>query len=125
MIIAAAMRGEFCAMPTAVMTESGEKTMSRSRIRTRAIPNFAVPPGEWAWAASPSCFSQISWVDLPTGKRPPPGRMSFRPLMPRLPMEKRTVVGPMIHLMAPRSPRRAEGNPPGRAFRLHSRPSTL
>ena len=50
-------------MPTAVITESSEKTMSSRRICTITLQNDAAVRVE-TWPSSPSSFSWISWVLL-------------------------------------------------------------
>ncbi len=52
------------AMPTAVMTESSEKTMSSSRIWKMTDPNDICLAPASAWASSPSSLLWISCVAL-------------------------------------------------------------
>ena len=65
-------------MPTAVMTESSENTMSSSMICTSTLPNRAAPL-ETLMSASPSSLSWISWVLLASRNRPPTIRIRSRP----------------------------------------------
>jgi hypothetical protein len=78
---AAIMIVRWLAMPTAVITESSEKTTSRSRIWTRTAENEAATR-ELASPSSPSSFSWISRVALVSRKRPPTSRIRSRPEMP-------------------------------------------
>ena len=65
-------------MPTAVMTESSENTMSSSMICSSTLakegPTLAEP-----WPSSPSSFSWISMVLFAIRKRPPRSSTRSRP----------------------------------------------
>src|SRR5918997_1886146 len=65
-------------MPTAVITESSEKTMSRRMIWIRTLANVAFTLA-LECPSSPSRFSWISKVLLPSRKSPPLIRITSRP----------------------------------------------
>src|SRR5690348_1267326 len=68
-------------MPTAVMIESSENTMSSSMICTITPPKVAVAaaaPPVLTCSMAPSSFWWISWVALPIRNRPPPIRIRSR-----------------------------------------------
>ena len=67
-------------MPTAVITESSEKTMSSSMIWTMTAANDGAARAE-PCPSSPSSRSWISIVALPSRNSPPPIRMRSRPEM--------------------------------------------
>ena len=70
------------AMPTAVITESSEKTMSSTMIcRITALNDGATRADRSP--STPSSFSWISRVALASRNRPPPSRMRSRPDTPR------------------------------------------
>src|SRR6267142_405738 len=84
------------AIPTAVITESSEKTTSRTRIcaSTAAIAGAAVPfvPSS---ASGPSSLACISCADLPTRNRPPAIRIRSRPEISFPRTEKSGAVSPI------------------------------
>src|SRR5882762_10306 len=68
------------AIPTAVITESSEKTTSRTRICASTAETAGAPgPFEPSPASGPSSFACISCADLPTRNRPPAIRIRSRP----------------------------------------------
>ena len=80
MMTAATMTHSSSTMPTAVITESSEKTMSSSMIWMITLANDAATRLE-AWPSSPSSFSWISCVLLASRNRPPRIRIRSRPEM--------------------------------------------
>ena len=109
------------AIPTAVITESSEKTMSSSKIWTSTSMNAprAAPAAVSSWPAS--SLSWISQVALAIRKRPPPSRIRSRPETPRPSTEKSGAVSPMIQVIASSRPMRmpsASESPSRRAQRL-------
>ena len=77
MTTAAIMTGMSLAMPTAVSTESSEKTMSSSTIWRRTARIDAVAP-DVACPSSPSSDSWISVMAFQIRNRPPTIRMRSR-----------------------------------------------
>src|SRR5215210_7286789 len=77
-VTAAIITETWSTMPTAVMTESRENTMSRRTIWIRTLPN-AAPTLALLCPSSPSRFSWISKVLLPSRKSPPRIRIRSRP----------------------------------------------
>ena len=77
-ITAAIITHSSSTIPTAVMTESSEKTMSSSMIWTMTLANDAATRSERVpfLAFEPSW---ISYVLLPSRNRPPPIRIRSRP----------------------------------------------
>ena len=82
-------------MPTAVMTESSENTMSSSPIWTIVAANVAVPAPD-AWPSSPSSISWISKVALASRNRPPTIRTRSRPEMSLPKIVKSGAVSPTM-----------------------------
>ena len=78
MTTAATITHSSSAMPTAVMTESREKTMSSSMICPMTAANDGATLAETC-PSSPSSLSWISCVALASRNRPPPSRMRSRP----------------------------------------------
>src|SRR5512133_3927912 len=104
--IAATMTGRSFDIPTAVMTESSEKTMSSSPIWTTTDQNALALTG---FASAACCTSSLSWIStvaFPTRKSPPESRMRSRPETPWPRNEKSSRVSPITHVMAKRSPSR-------------------
>ena len=83
-------------IPTAVITESIEKTTSSSRIwmSTAASETVPAPP---PCPSSPSSRSWISKVAFPTKNRPPIIRMMPLPVISVWKIEKSGVLRVMIH----------------------------
>ncbi len=84
------------AMPTAVITESSEKTMSSSMIWKMTAPNDGATRADRS-PSTPSSFSWISRVALASRNRPPPSRIRSRPEMSRPNTEKSGSVSRTIH----------------------------
>jgi hypothetical protein len=114
-------------MPTAVITESSEKTMSRKAIWAMTAQNAAPPRG--GAASGPWATSSLSWISkvaLAMRKSPPPRRMRSRPVNPLPNTPKSGRVSPMSQLIAKRSASRvpsAAARPMRRALRCRSRGS--
>src|SRR5450432_1931972 len=126
--IASIMMDSWRAIPTAVITESSENTMSRTKIWASITPKL--PPPAWPrptgaiadpsadgpsrWAAGEddddgSAFSEprkSSWLDLAIRKRPPPSRTRSRPENSCPSTVRTAVVIPMIQDRPNNSPRR-------------------
>jgi hypothetical protein len=78
MVTAAIITEISSTMPTSVMTESSEKTTSRRTICTKTLPKVALTRALLC-PSSPSRFSYISKVLLPSKNRPPLTRIRSRP----------------------------------------------
>ena len=117
---AATITGRLLVMPTAVMTESSEKTMSMTAICTSTLANAAFVPAAPPAAGSPgpSSDSWISFTLFHNRNRPPPMRMTSRPEMAWSNTVTRGAVRPMIHTRENRSAMRvpiARSSPKRRA----------
>src|SRR5574342_447010 len=104
--MAATITERWPAMPTAVMTESSEKTTSRTAIWKSTMPKAAAPPGARRGSWRTSSLSWISKVALVMRKSPPPARIRSRPVKPWPRRRKSSRVSPMSQVTASRSRRR-------------------
>ncbi|KYF51167.1 hypothetical protein BE08_37155 [Sorangium cellulosum] len=102
MNIATIMMETCFAMPTAVMTESSEKTMSSTTICAMTEGNDAFTLGWSSLESSTSSLSNISWVDLPIRNTPPPSRIRSRPLKSCPSRLNRVALSPITHEIASR-----------------------
>ncbi|CAM5610321.1 hypothetical protein RLIN73S_01789 [Rhodanobacter lindaniclasticus] len=93
-------------MPTAVMIESSENTMSSSMICTITPPKVAVAAPTVTCSVAPSSFWWISWVALPIRNRPPPIRMMSRQENAWPNSENSGAVSPTIQAIASNKPSR-------------------
>src|SRR5690606_18178129 len=97
--IAMIMTSTCSAMPTAVITESRENTMSISAICTSTPTKPAAARSAWPLSSAPSRLWWISSVALPIRNSPPPIRIRSRPEMSTSSTLKSTVSSRMIHVI--------------------------
>ena len=98
MTTARIITGRCCAMPTAVMTLSSEKMMSKTAICTSVPLKLALPPLALCSCVSPVALEWISSVDLTSRNNPPPISTKSRPLKSRASTLNSGLVSPMIQL---------------------------
>src|SRR5690606_32248123 len=107
-------------MPTAVMIESNENTISSTMIWAMTAMKLVAAPGATC-SEAPSSFWWISWVALPMRNRPPPIRIRSRHENAWPNSENRGAVSPMIHAIMNSRPRRVTAAPRMPSLRARSR----